>query len=113
MHALRRLDVSFVPPRPQRRRAQSRPGRALRLPSRRTVFRTISIVVVTGIVLMAALTAYVYKQSVGKFELRRLSLPTRVFADYTPLKAGVSMQSDDLLEKLDRLGYRNVKTLAQ
>src|SRR4051794_14093594 len=82
-----------------------------RLPSRRTVFRSISIAVLTGLVVVVALAAYVYKQSVGKFELRRLSLPTRIFADYTPLKPGLPMQSDDLLEKLDRLGYRASKNL--
>ena len=82
-----------------------------RLPSRRTVFRTISIVVIVGLIAFVALAAYVYKQSVGKFELRRLSLPTRIFADYQPLKPGLALQSDDLLEKLDRLGYRAAKNL--
>jgi penicillin-binding protein 1B len=84
-----------------------------RLPRRRTVFRVLSIAVIVFFVAIAALGLYVYKQSVGKFELRRLSLPTRIFADYTPLRAGVSMSPDDVLEKLDRLGYRNVGQLAQ
>src|SRR5438876_3780256 len=84
-----------------------------RLPKRGTVFRVITFTVVAGLIAFVALAAYVYKQSVGKFELRRLSLPTRIYADYTPLKAGVPMQSDDLLEKLDRLGYRDVKSIAQ
>jgi penicillin-binding protein 1B len=84
-----------------------------RLPKRGTVFRVISFTVVGGLIAFVALTAYVYKQSVGKFELRRLSLPTRIYADYTPLKAGVPMQPDDLLERLDRLGYRDVKSVAQ
>ncbi len=78
-----------------------------RLPTRRTVFRVISIVVTVVLVSIAALFLYVYKQSVGKFQLRRVSLPTRIFADYTPLKAGIPLQSDDVLEKLDRLGYRD------
>src|ERR1051325_3851174 len=84
-----------------------------RLPKRRTVFRVLSIAVLVFFVAVAALGLYVYKQSVGKFELRRLSLPTRIFADYTPLRAGVSMSPDDLMEKLDRLGYRNVEQLGQ
>ncbi|MBV9494744.1 MAG: PBP1A family penicillin-binding protein [Acidobacteria bacterium] len=84
-----------------------------RLPRRRTVFRVLSIAVIVFFVAVAALGLYVYKQSVGKFELRRLSLPTRIFADYTPLRAGVSMAPDDLMAKLDRLGYRNVDKLAQ
>src|ERR1043165_5969535 len=84
-----------------------------RLPKRRTVFRIISIGVVTLLVAFVAVAAYVYKTSVGHFELRRLSLPTRIFAEYTPLKAGEAMQPDDLLEKLDRLGYRSVKNVQQ
>jgi penicillin-binding protein 1B len=84
-----------------------------RLPKRRTVFRVLTISVIVFFVAFTGLALYVYKQSVGKFELRRLSLPTRIFADYTPLRAGVSMAPDDLLEKLDRLGYRNVDKLTQ
>src|SRR5437868_11465596 len=84
-----------------------------RLPKRGTVFRVITFTVVGGLIAFVLLAAYLYKQSVGKFELRRLSLPTRIFADYTPLKAGVAMQPDDLLEKLDRLGYRSGKALQQ
>ena len=84
-----------------------------RLPRRRAVLRLIIATIVTIVVAFSLLAAYVYKQSVGKFQLRRLSLPTRIFADYTPLKSGVAMQPDDVLEKLDRLGYRSVKTLQQ
>src|SRR6185503_14165513 len=84
-----------------------------RLPSRRTVFKTLSLVFAIGLFLLAALVLYVYRQSVGKFEIRRLSLPTRVYADYTPLKPGVALGADDLLEKLDRLGYRSVPALQQ
>ena len=62
---------------------------------------------------VAALALYVYKQSVGKFEIRRLSLPTRIFADYTPLKPGVAIQPDDLVEKLSRLGYRLTQSVSQ
>ncbi|HEV8660273.1 MAG TPA: PBP1A family penicillin-binding protein [Thermoanaerobaculia bacterium] len=82
------------------------PDLAPRLPTRRTVFKIISISVTALIVVFVLLFAYVYKVSVGKFQLRRLSLPTRIFADYTPLKPDVPLQSDDLLEKLNRLGYR-------
>src|SRR6476659_8648129 len=81
-----------------------------RLPSRHTVFRTIGIVFVAGVIVILALGVYVYRQSVGKFELRRLSLPTRVFADAIPLRPGATLSEDDLLEKLDRLGYREAKS---
>jgi penicillin-binding protein 1B len=84
-----------------------------RLPQRRTVFKVLSISLITLFVLFGALTLYVYKQSVGKFEIRRLSLPTRIYADYTPLRPGLLMQPDDLLEKLKRLGYREATVLAQ
>ncbi|HEY8849632.1 MAG TPA: hypothetical protein VIO12_10090, partial [Thermoanaerobaculia bacterium] len=84
-----------------------------RLPRRRTVFQVISLTVVAILVAIALLALYVYKQSIGKFEIRRLSLPTRVYADLTPLRAGLILSRDDLLEKLDRLGYRSAPALAQ
>lgn len=84
-----------------------------RLPRRGTVFRVISITVLSLLALFVLLALYVYRQSVGKFQLRRLSLPTRIYADYTPLRPEVPMQRDDLLEKLDRLGYRDNAALAQ
>ena len=84
-----------------------------RLPRRRTVFKVISISVAVVIALIAALALYVYKQSIGKFEIRRLSLPTRIFTDFTPLRGGVVLGPDDLAEKLNRLGYRQVSALSQ
>src|SRR5213083_1762086 len=84
-----------------------------RLPTRRTVLRVIGIVFVSMLVAIAALALYVYKQSVGKFEIRRLSLPTRIFTDFTPLRTGVVLGPDDLAEKLNRLGYRQVAALSQ
>ncbi len=83
------------------------------MPSRRTVFQVLSISVVVALVALALLALYVYKEAVGKFEIRRLSLPTRIYSDYTPLQAGLILPSDDLLEKLDRLGYREVQTPSQ
>jgi penicillin-binding protein 1B len=73
----------------------------------------LAIAVVVVLVAIAALALYVYKQSVGKFELRRLSLPTRIFTDFTPLHGGVVLGPDDLIEKLNRLGYRQVTSLSQ
>ncbi|MEO8033838.1 MAG: PBP1A family penicillin-binding protein [Acidobacteriota bacterium] len=77
-----------------------------RLPSRRTLFKVLSIAVVIVLASIAALSLYVYKQSVGKFEIRRLSLPTRIFADFTPLKMGTAISLDQVVEHLQRLGYR-------
>lgn len=84
-----------------------------RLPPRRIVFKAISISAGVFVVAIALLTLYVYKQSVGKFEIRRLSLPTRIFTDFTPLRAGIVLGPDDLVEKLGRLGYRQVAALSQ
>jgi penicillin-binding protein 1B len=84
-----------------------------RLPSRRTVFKVLSISVGVVLFLILALTLYVYKQSVGKFEIRRLSLPTRIFTDFTPLRGGVVLGPDDLVEKLSRLGYRQTESLSR
>ena len=83
------------------------------MPARRTVFKVISIAVVVILVGIALLAIYVYKESVGKFEIRRLSLPTRIYADYTPLQPGTILSSDDIQEKLDRLGYRQVDSVSQ
>src|SRR2546430_5410557 len=83
------------------------------MPARGTVFQIISIAVVSVLVAIALLSLYVYKESVGKFEIRRLSLPTRVYADYTPLQPGTIVSENDLLEKLDRLGYRQVNSVGQ
>jgi penicillin-binding protein 1B len=72
----------------------------------------ISLIVIS--VAVAALAFWIYRQSVGKFEIRRLSLPTRVFADYVPLRNDVLLAPDDLVDKLRRLGYRQqAKGLAQ
>jgi penicillin-binding protein 1B len=84
-----------------------------RLPRRRVVFQAISISVVVVLALIAILALYVYKQSVGKFEIRRLSLPTRIFTDFTILRAGIVLGPDDLVEKLNRLGYRQTAALSQ
>jgi penicillin-binding protein 1B len=84
-----------------------------RLPRRRTVFRVLSIAFLIFIVVVAALAIYVYRTSVGHFQLRKLSLPTRIYADYVPLQAGLTMGSEELDEKLERLGYRKSEKPAQ
>lgn len=84
-----------------------------RLPARGTVFRVLSIGFLVGLGAFLLLGIWAYRESVGRFEVRRLSLPTRIFADYLPLKEGMPLQRDDLLEKLDRLGYREVEQLTQ
>jgi len=81
----------------------------LRIPKRRTVFQTISIAFGVFFIAFAVLGFWVYRQSVGRFEVRRLSLPTRIYADYMPLRPEVAVQADDLLEKLNRLGYREAQ----
>src|SRR5437763_5402908 len=89
------------------------PNFAPRLPRRRTVFKVLTTTVAVFLILFLALALYVYRQSVSTFEVRRLSLPTRIYADYTPLKPGTPMAADDLVERLQRLGYRQADSLAQ
>jgi penicillin-binding protein 1B len=84
-----------------------------RRPKRGTIFRTISWVVGIGFILLIVVGVWVYRSAIGRFEVRRLRLPTRIYADYMPLNAGVPLQTDDLLEKLDRLGYRQVERVTQ
>src|SRR5687768_6053143 len=91
-------------PRPRRRR--------LHLPPRRTIFRIISWTVGALLAIIVILGIWVYRESVGRFQVRKLRLPTRIYADYTPLAAGTALRTDDLLEKLDRLGYRQVPRLS-
>jgi penicillin-binding protein 1B len=75
------------------------------------IFRGIGIAFGILVGVLAILGIWVYRESTGKFEVRRVRLPTRIYADYVPLAAGTPMQKDDLLEKLDRLGYRQVEQL--
>ncbi len=93
--------------------APRRPRRRWHRPTRRTVFRTISWTVVGLLALVILLGIWVYRSAVGRFEVRRLRLPTRIYADYIPLQPGLPLQTDDLLEKLDRLGYREVERPSQ
>lgn len=88
------------------------PRRRFRMPPRRTVFRVISWTVGSLFVLFVILGIWIYRESVSRFQVRRLRLPTRIYADYTPLVAGTRLGDDDLLEKLDRLGYREAERLA-
>ncbi|MGA7617595.1 MAG: PBP1A family penicillin-binding protein, partial [Thermoanaerobaculia bacterium] len=87
------------------------PSFQTRLPSRRTVFRTISFLVVAGILLVIGLGVWGYFEAVKRFEVRRVSLPTRIYADLFPLRPGVSLTPGDLEDKLGRLGYREVETV--
>lgn len=84
-----------------------------RRPTRRTVFRVIRWTVAGFFVLLLLLGIWIYRESVGRFQVRRLRLPTRIYADFVPLQPGNALQMDDLLEKLDRLGYREAPRLAQ
>ncbi|HUR79372.1 MAG TPA: PBP1A family penicillin-binding protein [Thermoanaerobaculia bacterium] len=90
------------PPPPRRRR-----------PTRRTVFRVLRWGFLAFLALLVILGVWIYRESVGRFQVRRLRLPTRIYADAVPLQPGMALQLDDLLEKLDRLGYRESKQLAQ
>ena len=101
------------PPLHSRRRWRWPWPKRWKRPTRRQVFRAISWTVGIGFILFVALGYWVYRSAVGRFEVRRLRLPTRIYADYMPLTVGQPLQSDDLLEKLDRLGYREVERVTK
>lgn len=84
-----------------------------RLPSRGTLFRALTIGAGGFLVAILGIAVWVYRESVGRFEVRRVSLPTRIYADSMPLRPDTPLQQDDLLEKLDRLGYREAEVLQQ
>jgi penicillin-binding protein 1B len=100
-----------ITPPPTPPEAPATRGWKQRLPPRRTVFRVISWTVGALLLLLVVLGIWIYRESVGRFQVRKLRLPTRIYADYTPLRPGLAMQSDDLLEKLDRLGYREAERI--
>jgi penicillin-binding protein 1B len=77
------------------------------------VFRVLTWTAGTFLVLVLLLGVWIYRESVGRFQVRRLRLPTRIYADYMPLLPGHALQVDDLLEKLDRLGYRESEIVGQ
>ena len=84
-----------------------------RLPKRRTVFKVLSISFVVVVVAFLLLALWVYRQSVGKFEIRRLSLPTASTPTTRRCTPATPLAPDDLIEKLDRLGYRPASSLTQ
>ncbi|HKR64669.1 MAG TPA: PBP1A family penicillin-binding protein, partial [Thermoanaerobaculia bacterium] len=94
-----------TPPAPQ-------PRPRFRRPTRGQIFRFLRWAVLIFFVVFIGLAVYVYRSAVGKFQVRKLRLPTRIYADYMPLAPGLPIQADDLLEKLDRLGYREVDHLS-
>src|SRR5688572_22778785 len=80
---------------------------------RRTVFQFILITVCVLGVGIALLAVFVYFQAVNRFEVRRIALPTRVFADTFLLRSGAFVGSTGLEDRLGRLGYRKRKHLQQ
>lgn len=83
-----------------------------RRPSRQTVFRALAIGTVVVLLLLTLLGIYVYVEAVRTFEVRRVSLPTRIYTDMTPLVAGTPLSAEVLLEKLGRLGYRETEAIS-
>ncbi|HEX7155016.1 MAG TPA: PBP1A family penicillin-binding protein [Thermoanaerobaculia bacterium] len=102
-----------TPPTPPRTRRFPRMPRLAAGPKRRAFFRILGIAFLVMLVATIGLGFWVYREAVGRFEVRKLSLPTRIYADYLPLQQGAALQNDDLMEKLDRLGYRETPRAAQ
>jgi penicillin-binding protein 1B len=76
------------------------------------VFRVLTIGSVALLLLAVGLGIWLYTESIRTFEVRRVSLPTRVFTDATPLQVGAALGADALGEKLERLGYRETADLS-
>lgn len=79
----------------------------LRLPRRGTVFRIItwSTLVIAALLVVGA--GILYHEATERFNVRRVSLPTLVFADSVPLREGAAFSAEQLESKLRRLGYRS------
>ena len=83
-------------------------------PSRRgMVYRAITIAVIVGLISVALLAAYVYYSAIRTFEIRRVSLPTRIYTDAYTLASGVEVTRDQVVERMERLGYRETEQPAQ
>ncbi|HUP64311.1 MAG TPA: PBP1A family penicillin-binding protein [Thermoanaerobaculia bacterium] len=96
-------DPTPVPDTPPRRRR----------PSRKTTFRILAWGSLSILVLFVALGLWVYIEAVRTFEVRRVSLPTRVFTDKVTLVSGAPVGAEELGEKLRRLGYRETDSVDQ
>jgi penicillin-binding protein 1B len=81
-----------------------------RRPSRGSVFRALTIGSTVFLLLVVAIGIWLYIESVRTFEVRRVSLPTRIYTDATPLEPGMPMSAESLDEKLARLGYRSAES---
>lgn len=77
------------------------------------MIRIASVSVIIALSAVLLLGGYVYYQAVKTFEVRRVSLPTRIFTDLYPLRPGLPIQVDNLAERLERLGYRESVPLAK
>ena len=62
-------------------------------------------------VLVVIAAIFVYFEAVKRFEVRRVSLPTRIYADHQPLRPGVALGADALVSKLQRIGYGSVEEI--
>lgn len=82
-----------------------------RLSRRGAIIRATAIAVIVIGLVVIAIAIYVYSQAIGTFEVRRVALPTRIYTDAQPLAAGIEISSDTLVEKLQRLGFRESTSL--
>lgn len=93
------------PPQPDPLPANPTP----RLSRRGKIVRGISITVIALGLISVMVAGYVYYQAIKTFEVRRVSLPTRVFTDAVRLVPGAELTSAQILDKLQRLGYRETE----
>lgn len=86
----------------------SRPPRKP-LSRRGRFFRGLTIALLVTALLVVAGAVWVYWEAVRTFEVRRVSLPTRIYADKFILSQGTLISAENLNDRLARLGYRSVE----
>lgn len=82
------------------------PAPRTRMSRRGRFFRIASITLLVLVVIGVLLVGWVYWQAVQTFEVRRVSLPTRIYADKFELRPGRTLSAAELDDRLERLGYR-------
>ncbi|HUO85669.1 MAG TPA: transglycosylase domain-containing protein, partial [Thermoanaerobaculia bacterium] len=75
---------------------------------RKQILKYFALALLAFLVMLLLAGVFVYFQAVRRFEVRRVSLPTRIYADLFPLRPGVYVSAPALMGKLRRLGYREI-----
>lgn len=85
-------------------------------PKRRLPFLTLFALVVPPLLAVALTAGWVFYGNVeellaAKFDGRRWDFPTKIYSDHYPVYVGMPLSRDSLVQRLTRLGYRQVPVL--